>query len=451
MSFLDRQAIVAEPGYSRWLVPPAAIAVHMCIGEVYGFSVFNVPLTRLLGVTESLKGADWSIPDVGWVYSIALFMLGMSAAVFGKWVEKSGPRKAMVASAVCFCGGLLVAAVGVLWHQLWLLYLGYGVLGGIGLGLGYIAPVSTLMKWFPDRPGMATGMAIMGFGGGALIGSPLGVQLMDHFRTANSPGVAPTFVTMAALYAVFMTFGAWIVRVPPAGWRPEGWKLLPQSQSKSMITSEHVSVDQAIKTPQFWMLWVVLCMNVSAGIGILGQASLMCQDLFGVSAAIGGGFAGVLSLFNMGGRFLWSSVSDHTGRRTVYCIFFLLGAVLYSLIPQTQKSGSQAMFVAVTAIIISMYGGGFATIPAYLRDLFGTHQIGAIHGRLITAWSMAAIIGPVLVNYLSTASKNAGVPRAEAYNTTMYLMAGLLLVGLLANLLVRPVHARHHLTTHSPS
>ena len=443
MNFLERKATVAGPDFSRWLVPPAAIAVHMCIGEVYGFSVFNVPLTRLIGLTESIQGQDWSIPDVGWIYSLALFMLGLSGALFGKWIERNGPRKAMVASAACFCGGLLVSALGVKLHQLWLVYLGYGVLGGIGLGLGYIAPVSTLMKWFPDRPGMATGMAIMGFGGGALIGSPLGVQLMDRFKTATSLGVAEAFVTMAGLYAVSMLFGAWLVRVPPDGWKPAGWT--PKAQTKALITSEHVGVDTAWKTPQFWLLWTVLCMNVSAGIGILGQASLMCQDLFGVSAAIGGGFAGLLSIFNMGGRFVWSSVSDHTGRKAVYCVFFLLGAALYCLIPFTQQTGNRALFVAVTAVIISMYGGGFATIPAYLRDLFGTYQVGAIHGRLITSWSIAAVLGPSLINYISTAQKQAGVPKAEAYNLTLYLMAGLLVVGLVANLLVRPVHARHHL------
>ncbi|MBL9174857.1 MAG: OFA family MFS transporter [Verrucomicrobiales bacterium] len=449
MRFLDRQHTVAGPEFSRWLVPPAAIAVHMCIGEVYGFSVFNVPLTRLIGISASSPGQDWTIPQVGWVYSIALFMLGISAAVFGKWVEYSGPRKAMTASAACFCGGFLVAALGVHWHRIELLYLGYGFIGGIGLGLGYIAPVSTLMKWFPDRPGMATGMAIMGFGGGALIGSPLGVQLMDRFRTPLSQGVAPTFVTLALLYAAFMLFGAWIVRVPPLGWSPPGW--IPKSRPRAMVTRAQVTADQAIRTPQFWMLWVVLCMNVSAGIGILGQASLMCQDLLGVSAAVGGGFAGLLSLFNMGGRFLWSSVSDYTGRRTVYSIFFLLGAVCYSLIPQTHRLGSQTLFVAITAVIISMYGGGFATIPAYLRDLFGTHQVGAIHGRLITAWSIAAVLGPSLINYLSTARKAAGFPPAEAYTPTLYLMAGLLMIGLVANLLVRPVHPRHHLDEGDPS
>ncbi len=434
MNFFSREATVAKPGFNRWLVPPAAIAVHMCIGEVYGFSVFNVPLTE--------AGAGWTIPQVGWIYSIALFMLGLSAAAFGKWVERSGPRKTMVMSAVCFCGGLLISALGVKLKLLWLIYLGYGVTGGIGLGLGYISPVSTLIKWFPDRPGMATGMAIMGFGGGALIGAPLGVKLMEYFKSATSVGVAEAFIAMAGLYAVSMLFGALIVRVPAEGWKPEGWE--PKEHAKPMITKANVAVDVAWKTPQFWCLWVVLCMNVSAGIGILGQASKMCSDMFGVSALVGGGFAGLLSIFNMGGRFVWSSVSDYTGRKTVYCIYFLLGALLYCAVPWTQSTQNKALFVAATAVIITMYGGGFATIPAYLRDMFGTYQVGAIHGRLITAWSVAALLGPSLVNYISTAQIDSGVPAAEAYNSTMYLMAGLLMVGLVANLLVRPVDAKYH-------
>lgn len=282
----------------------------------------------------------------------------------------------------------------------------------------------------------------MGFGGGALIGAPLGVKLMDHFRSITSTGVAEAFVVMAMLYAISMLFGACLIRVPPEGWKPEGWK--PEQQTKPLMTNAHVSVDQAWKTPQFWCLWIVLCMNVSAGIGILGQASKMCSDMFGVSAAVGGGFAGLLSLFNMGGRFVWSSISDYTGRKVVYSLYFLLGAILYCAVPWTQQLQNKMLFVAVTASIISMYGGGFATIPAYLRDLFGTYQIGAIHGRLITAWSIAALLGPSLVNYISTARIAAGVPKAEAYNSTMYLMAGLLLIGLIANLLVRPVDPKHH-------
>ena len=437
MSLLSRQSTVAGPAFNRWLVPPAAISVHMCIGQVYGFSVFNVPLTQ--------SPAGWTIPQVGWVYSIALAMLGLSAAIFGKWVERSGPRKTMVTSCLCFCGGLLISAVAVKLQNLWLLYLGYGVIGGIGLGLGYISPVSTLMKWFPDRPGMASGMAIMGFGGGALIGAPLGVRLMELFRTPASTGVASAFAAMAGLYAVCMLFGAALIRVPADDWKPPAHSLNPTSIQTTHTS--YVTADQAWKTPQFWCLWVVLCMNVSAGIGILGQASKMCSDMFGVSAAVGGGFAGLLSIFNMGGRFFWSSISDRTGRRTVYCIYFLLAAVLYSLVPYTQHIQNRTLFVAVTAVIISMYGGGFATIPAYLRDLFGTGQVGAIHGRLITSWSVAAIVGPSLVNYISTAQIAAGTPKAEAWNSTMYLMSGLLLVGLVANLLIRPVAGRHFLST----
>jgi len=433
MSFLSRDATIAGPGFSRWLVPPAAIAVHMCIGQVYSFSVFNKPLSAELGVPVS---------SVNWAYQIALVMLGLSAAFFGKWVERSGPRKTMVASCLCFCGGLLLAAFGVQMKSLALLHFGYGVVGGIGLGLGYIAPVSTLVKWFPDRPGMATGMAIMGFGGGALIGSPLGQELMKHFASGADTGAFSALLTMAAIYAAFMIAGALIVRVPAADWKPEGW--VPKTQTNSMVTSASVSVDTAWKTPQFWLLWTVLCMNVSAGIGILGRAADMCQDMFGVSAAIGAGFTGLLSIFNMGGRFLWSSTSDLTGRKMIYSIYFLLGTVLYALLPWTQETQNRTLFVIFTAVIISMYGGGFATIPAYLKDLFGTYQVGAIHGRLITAWSMAAVIGPTLINGFYDQRVAAGVPKAQAYNNTFYLMCGLLMIGLIANLLVRPVHPKHH-------
>jgi MFS family permease len=440
-SFFDRERTVAGPGFNRWLVPPAAIAVQMCIGEIYGFSVFNVPLTRAIGITASVPGRDFTIPQVGWIYSIALIMLGLSAAFLGKWVERSGPRKTMFASACCFCGGLVVASFGVSLHSLAIIYLGYGVVGGMGLGLGYIAPVSTLVKWFPDRPGMATGMAIMGFGGGALVGAPFGVELMGHFKSATSVGVRESFLVMAACYFVMMNLGTLIVRVPAPDWAPEGF--VPSQKPRALVATNHVLADEAIKTPQFWLLWALLCLNVTAGIGILGQAALMCQDMFGVSAAVAGGFAGLLSIFNMGGRFLWSSASDLTGRKAIYAVYFLLGSALYVVIPFAQRHGSVMLFVGATAVVISMYGGGFATIPAYLRDLFGTRQVGAIHGRLITAWSMAAVLGPQLVNYISTYQKAHGVPKAEAYDTTMYLMAGLLLVGLVCDLLVRPVDAKH--------
>lgn len=448
MSFLSREATVAGPGFSRWLVPPAAIAVHMCIGQVYAFSVFNNPLGKELGVPV------W---QVNIAYQVALVMLGLSAAVFGKWVERSGPRKTMVASWACFCGGLLLTALGVKLHSLALVLGGYGLVGGIGLGLGYIAPVSTLVKWFPDRPGMATGMAIMGFGGGALIGSPLAQELMGHYAAnagaAGGTGALPALLTMAGIYSFFMLMGALIVRVPAPGWKPDSaaapavTPTAPAPRANAMITQASVAVDTAWKTPQFWLLWTVLCMNVSAGIGILGRAADMCQDMFGVSAAIGAGFTGLLSLFNMGGRFIWSSVSDLTGRKAVYCIYFLLGGALYALLPWTQETQNRTLFVVFTALIISMYGGGFATIPAYLKDMFGTYQVGAIHGRLITAWSMAAVIGPLLINGLAEKRIAAGVPKAQAYNATFYLMCGLLAVGLVANLLVRPVDPKHHVPT----
>jgi MFS family permease len=439
---LDRDRTVAPAGFSRWLIPPAALAVHLCIGEVYGFSVFNKPLTQVLGIDHSIPGEDWTIPQVGWIYSIGLIVLGLSAAALGRWVERVGPRKTMAASACCFAGGFAVASLGVHLHSILVVYLGYGVLGGIGLGLGYISPVSTLVKWFPDRPGMATGMAIMGFGGGALIGAPLGVELMNYFKSPSSVGVREAFLGMGGIYFLFMLFGAALVRVPAPGWKPEGY--VPPARANKLITSAHVTADVAWTTPQFWLLWGVLCLNVTAGIGILGQASNMCQDMFGVPAAVGGGFAGLLSLFNMGGRFLWSSASDYTGRKAIYCVYFLSGALLYCLIPFTQRVNSVTLFVVVTAIIISMYGGGFATIPAYLRDLFGTMQVGAIHGRLITAWSVAAVLGPQLVTYISDYQKRQDVPAAQAYNATMYLMAGLLIAGLLCNLLVRPVAERYH-------
>jgi MFS family permease len=443
LSFLDRERSVAPPGYCRWRVPPAALAIHLCIGQAYAFSVFNIPMTKLRGL-EKPAADDWSLEALGWIFSIALAMLGISAALFGRWLERVGPRRAMAAATACFSGGFLVAALGVHLHQLALVYLGYGVLGGIGLGLGYISPVSTLIKWFPDRPGMATGMAIMGFGGGAMLGSPLSVLLMDRFRTETSMGVAETFVALGLLYGAFMLFGVATVRVPPPGWKPENYA--PPAQPKRLVTSANVEVDAAWRTPQFWLLWMVLCMNVTAGIGVIGQASPMIQEMFPgrITPAAAAGFVGLLSLFNLVGRFFWSSLSDVLGRQRTYLLYFLLGAVLYALVPTCGRLGSVFLFVAGFGVILSMYGGGFATIPAYLRDLFGTMHVSAIHGRLLTAWSVAAVLGPVLVNYLRKFQIDRGVPKAEAYSVTMYLMAGLLLVGLACNAAVREVDRRHH-------
>jgi MFS family permease len=442
-SFLDRQSAVAPPGFNRFLVPPAALAVHLSIGQAYAFSTFNVPLTRLIGHSHSAPG-DWDLKEVGWIFSIAIVFLGSSAAVSGRWVERVGPRKSMFTAALCFGGGFIVSAFGIHLHQLWLLYLGYGVLGGCGLGIGYISPVSTLIKWFPDRPGMATGLAIMGFGGGALIAAPLSVLLMAHFKTPISNGVLETFVTMGVIYFMFMMIGVYAVRVPAADWKPAGWSA--PAHPKKLVTSANVAVDTAWRTPQFWLLWVVLCMNVSAGIGVLGQASPMIQEIFTgrVTPAAAAGFVGLLSLFNMGGRFIWATTSDYIGRRNTYMVFFLLGIVLYSTVPTIGHLGSIPLFVAAFCIILSMYGGGFATIPAYLRDMFGTYQVGAIHGRLLTAWSAAGVLGPVLVNYIRQYQIDQGVPKAQAYSVTMYIMCGLLLIGFLCDFAMRAVDEKYY-------
>ena len=445
LGWLDRSHTVAKPGFSRWLVPPAALCVHLCIGQVYAFSVFNLPMTRLIGITESAPD-DWKLTELGWIFSIAIVFLGLSAAFTGTWLDRVGPRRAMFTAALCFGGGFLVSALGIYLHQLWLIYLGYGVIGGCGLGLGYISPVKTLITWFPDRPGMATGLAIMGFGGGAMIASPLSVWLMEQFSSPTNVGVMGTFVTLGILYLCFMMIGAALVRVPPEGWTPEGY--VAPAQPKKLVTANHVHVDEALKTKQFYLLWGVLCLNVTAGIGVLGQASAMSQEMFPgqITAVAAAGFVGLLSLFNMIGRFFWASSSDYIGRRNTYMIFFALGMVLYAIVPWTGSVGSVVLFVACYAVILSMYGGGFATIPAYLRDIFGTRYVGAIHGRLLTAWSAAGVLGPVLVNYIREYQINHGVPKADAYSVTMYIMAGLLFVGFILNWMMTPVDEKHHMS-----
>ncbi|HVZ36529.1 MAG TPA: OFA family MFS transporter, partial [Polyangiaceae bacterium] len=442
-SSLDKDRITAGPSFNRWLIPPCALATHLCIGQAYAFSVFNLPLTHQLGITKSLPG-DWKLTQLGWIFTIAIFVLGASAALFGKWVQTHGPRKAGFVAAVCWGLGFLIGALGVDLHQLWIVYLGYGVLGGCGLGIGYITPVSTLITWFPDRRGMATGMAIMGFGGGALVASPLSVMLMKHFSSATSTGVTQTWVVLGLMYLVIMSLGAFGYRLPAPGWRPRGW-VPPAPQRGSMIASHDVTPERAFMTPQFWCLWVVLCFNVTAGIGVLGQASAMIQEVFKgrITAGAAAGFVGLLSLFNMGGRFFWASLSDKIGRKATYSCFFVLGPVLYALVPFAGKLGSVPLFVACFCIILTMYGGGFSTLPAYLADIFGTKYVSAVHGRLLTAWSMAGVFGPLLVNYIREFQIEHDVPKYQAYNVTMYIMAALLVVAFFANLAVKPVAERH--------
>jgi MFS family permease len=445
-SFFSKQATIAQPGFSRWMVPPAALAVHLCIGQAYAFSVFNGPLTKVIGITQSAPD-DWSLTTLGWIFSLAIVCLGLSAAFAGKWLEKVGPRRTMFTAACCFGGGFIISAIGVRTHQIVLLYLGYGVIGGIGLGLGYVSPVSTLIRWFPDRRGMATGMAIMGFGGGAMIAAPLSVALMNHFKSATSIGVAETFIVLGIAYFISMTIGSLAIRVPPADWKPAGWTP-PVETKQKMITRNHVHIDQALKTPQFYLIWLVLFLNVTAGIGILGQASVMIQESFKntVSAAAAAGFVGLLSLFNMGGRFVWASASDYVGRKNTYYIFFALGAVLYWLVPTFASAGNITLFVLCYCVILSMYGGGFSTVPAYLADMFGTAFVGGIHGRLLTAWAAAGVAGPVLVNYIRAYQVAHGVAKADAYTMTVHIMTLLLVIGFICNLLVKHVNDRHHMT-----
>jgi MFS family permease len=406
--------------------------------------VFNLPMTKLLGITQSTPN-DWILTELGWIFSLAIFFLGVSAALLGRWVEEGGPRKAMFTAALCWSGGFVLSAIGVYLHNLWIIYIGYGILGGFGLGIGYISPVSTLIKWFPDRPGMATGMAIMGFGGGAFIASPLSVWLMHHFSTPTHVGVAETFLSLGAIYFCFMMIGAAIVRLPPPDWKPAGY--VPPAQPKKLITTKNVFVYDALKTPQFWLIWWVLCLNVTAGIGVLGQASAMSQEMFPgkVTVIAAAGFVGLMSLFNMGGRFFWASMSVLLGRKNTYFVFFVLGTALYAFVPYTGAVGSVPLFVMAYAIIFSMYGGGFSTVPAYLKDMFGTRYVGAIHGMLLTAWSMAGIFGPVLVNYIRQYNITHGVAKAQAYNTTMYVMAVLLVIGFICNAFIKAVADRHHM------
>ena len=555
---LSKDRIIARPGFNRWLVPPASIAIHLCIGSVYAWSIFNPALIRVFGVVTPAD--DWSLSNVVWIFTVAIVFLGLAAAFAGKWLEDVGPRTVGVVAAICWGGGFLIGGLGIALHQLWLIYLGYGVIGGCGLGLGYVSPVSTLIRWFPDRRGMATGMAIMGFGGGAMIGAPLKDWLIKTFYSApeylgtltevnliteagrrfaqfagqlrevtvigpndvtnmiipgpegvylvntGTVGIAQAFVVLGVIYFLVMMIAAFSYRLPAPGWKPEGWSPPDDAQrAKKMISSHDVDIDEALKTPQFYQLWIVLCFNVTAGIGVLSVARTMMTEIFGTTlpGLVDGAFAAtyvvMISVFNMMGRFFWASTSDYIGRRTTYWIFFALGIALYVSIPYTayQVSVSPAVlwliyFYAITMIIFTMYGGGFATIPAYLADIFGTRYVGGIHGRLLTAWSTAGVLGPLTITSLrDSASANAikdlaaivdpvtfqaafgaGVdqlqtlvdqntvtianlmdiapvgtinPTSSLYNTTMYLMAALLAIALLSNAFMRPVDAKHHM------
>ncbi|HIC9076285.1 TPA: OFA family MFS transporter [Klebsiella aerogenes] len=474
--FFAKPRIIAKPGFNRWLVPPAALAVHLCIGMAYGFSVYWLPMSQLIGGSAPLqcpvdmsfwqqlvtRQCDWKISLLGWTYTLFFVFLGCSAALWGSWLEKVGPRLVSFVATICWCGGLVLASAAIYFHQLWLLWLGAGVIGGIGLGLGYISPVSTLLRWFPDKRGMAAGMAIMGFGGGALVGAPLANWLINFFADGQGSGVWQSILALAVIYALFMLCGTFGYRLPPMGWHPVGAKA-QQAISKQPTVQVHVSV--AWRTPQFWLLWLVLWLNVTAGIGILGMASPMLQEIFAGKllsldlgwqelnteqlkriATMAAGFTGLLSLFNILGRFFWASVSDMCGRKATFALIFFLGTLLYGTLPLINHGGYVAFFVCALCVIISMYGGGFATIPAYLADVFGSQMVGAIHGRLLTAWSAAGISGPVLVNYLREYQLAQGVEPARIYDITLLALTGLLIIGFICNQLVRPIPQKYAMT-----
>jgi len=474
---LDRKHSIATTGFNRWLVPPAALCIHLCIGMSFGLSVFWLPLSRAIGIdrpvacsNQSLVAdlftttCDWQLSNLLIIFTTGVAMLGFSAALFGDWVERAGPRKAGAVAACCWGGGFAIAAFGIYLHQLWIIWFGLGIVGGIGLGLGYIAPVSVLVNWFPDRRGMATGMAIMGFGGGAMIGSPLADILINTFKSPNSVGVAQAFLVLGAIYFMFMMIGAFACRVTPIGWEPEGWT--PTIRAGALISTNSVDLESTHNIPQFWLLWILFCMTVSAGIGVLALASPMLQEVFGGAligkpdagftaldatergtiASIGAGFVGLLSLFNIAGRLFWPALSDHIGRRNTFHLLFILGVLLYASVPSFAHAGSRPMFVAALCMIVSVYGGSFATMPAYVADLFGPQFVGGIHGRLLTAWSTAGLAGPLLISYVRDVQLRAGVDRVLVYDRTMYLLSALLAIGLIANVLIGPVAEKWHLS-----
>src|ERR1700692_2518486 len=444
---LDREHTIEKAGVNRWLVPPAALCIHLCIGMAYGFSVFWLPLSRAIGLTATkacpemslgqelfTTTCDWRVASLGWMFTLFFVLLGVSAAIWGGWLERVGPRKAGFVAAICWGGGLLLGALGVYIHQLWLLWLGSGVIGGVGLGLGYISPVSTLVKWFPDRRGMATGMAIMGFGGGAFLAGYLNVFFIGKL------GVARTVIALGATYLIVMLIGARILRRPPEGWRPEGWTA-PVKTGK-MITDRSRTRNQALGRVQFYLLWGILFINVTAGIGILAQASPMMQDLFQKTPLQAAGVVSLISIFNAGGRLFWASCSDLLCRRNTYLVFFTVQFVLFLFIPGLAAQGNWGLFEASLFVVFTMYGGGFATIPAFLADLFGPDNVGAIHGALLTAWSAAAVVGPVIITELSNSARAALPAGASTVHITakpLEVLAALLAVGFILTILVRPL------------
>jgi MFS family permease len=431
-----RESILAGQGFNRWWSIPAALLINLSIGQAYAFSVFNLPLTRVLGVSSSTP-EDWKLTTLGWIFTLAYIFLGLSAGVAGGWQDRVGPRVSGVLAALCFGGGFFLSAVGVWTHEIWLLYLGYGVLGGCGLGIGFNTPIPVLLRWFPDRPGLATGFAVMGFGGGAILAAPLSQALLARFASKSSTGVAESFLVLGSLYSILMLAGAFLFRLPRPAWRPPDAPPVVASLAGDRVG---LTVREATRTREFYLLWSVLLLNVTAGLGVLGQAAPMIQEVFtGFSSSAAAAFVAMLSFFNMTGRLLWAGLSDVIGRRQTFAVFFTAGPLLYAAVPIAGASGNLVLFVACLAVILSMYGAGFSVMPPYIADTFGSAHVGAINGRVLTALPVAAVLGPVSVNYLRESQISRGVAASEAYNLTLFLMAALLAVGFFCNRTIRPV------------
>ncbi|MEO8660380.1 MAG: OFA family MFS transporter [Bryobacteraceae bacterium] len=418
---------------NRWFIPLAAVLIHISIGSVYAWSTFNKPINAIL---HTAADAWFKAPYI--TFSTALILLGLSAAFGGPWVEHNGPRKTALFAAGFFCTGLVVGALGLSIGSAPVVFLGMGLICGIGCGLGYIAPVSTLVKWFPDRRGMATGFAVMGFGGGAFVAGKLNVYLMDQIGIVNG------LYALAAAYLVLMITGAAIIRRPPPGWKPAGF--VPLAVPNQLAAEASLNRNQSLATPQFWIMWGILFINVTAGIGILSQASPMMQDIFNKKAIEAAAVVSIISLFNAGGRLFWATASDWIGRRNTYIVFFVVQAALFLLIPRLNHSGAWLAFELSLFVIFTIYGGGFATIPAFLADMFGPNNVGAIHGALLTSWSAAAIVGPVIITYLSDEAKSglaANASKAAAYDLPLRILAVLLVIGFLLTIAVRPLKSRY--------
>ena len=395
---------------NRWRIALAGVVMQIALGAVYAWSVFRTPLT---------KAFNWTIPQVTLTFTIAIFVLGFAAFAGGIWMRRSGPRVVALTAGVLYGVGVFLASFTD--GRLWWLYGSYGVLGGVGLGLGYIVPVATLVKWFPDKRGLITGMAVTGFGSGALITAPIATQLIA------SRGTPQTFAILGAAYFVVVVGAALFMQNPPAGYRPEGWT--PSAVQQQRVARPY-AFDEAIRTWQWYGLWMLLFLNTTAGIAIISQAAPMVQEITNVDATQAASLVGIISIANGAGRLIWAWLSDAIGRRAVFLIMFPLQAAIFAILPMIT---SFPMFTALAVVVLLCYGGGFGTMPAMAADYFGAEHVGSIYGLMLTAWGFAGVLGPTLI---ATLRESRG-----QYDQALYVIAALMLVSAIIPMLVRPPSA----------